>query len=190
MSVLMVVVGIVAIGLMFVVLPTAAQAYFRWRGPRLVTCPENKEAAAVEVDAAAAAIGELAGQARVRLQDCSRWPERHDCGQECLNELRTAPDENLLRNLVRRWCDRRVCALCHKPIDTSLFSLSWIGLRMPDGSLRRWPELPAEQLPEMFACLDPVCWDCLIEEKFRERKLHPDRGAEELAHKSGNPWLH
>lgn len=58
-----------------------------YRGKRTVTCPETKEPAAVEVDAAHVAASAWGGVPDVRLKDCSQWPKKADCGQECLAEV-------------------------------------------------------------------------------------------------------
>jgi hypothetical protein len=53
-------------------------AYFTYRGKRLITCPETHKTEAVDVDATKAAIGALFGEPNLRLDFCSRWPERQD----------------------------------------------------------------------------------------------------------------
>jgi Protein of unknown function (DUF1761) len=58
--------------------------FSRYRGDRLVTCPETHDTAVVELDAKHAAVSGLAGQEKLRLESCSRWPERADCGQDCI----------------------------------------------------------------------------------------------------------
>jgi hypothetical protein len=59
-------------------------AYFGSRSKRLVTCPETHKAEAVDVAAGKAAIDAFLSEPTLRLKQCSRWPERQDCGQECL----------------------------------------------------------------------------------------------------------
>jgi len=54
------------------------------RGSRIVTCPETKKPAAVEVAVGAMSSGGYRVLDRLRLDNCSRWPLRQDCGQECL----------------------------------------------------------------------------------------------------------
>jgi hypothetical protein len=62
-------------------------AYRAFRGGRTLTCPETREPAEVEVDAAHVAAAAWGGRLDVRLKDCSRWPERAGCGQECLGQV-------------------------------------------------------------------------------------------------------
>ena len=57
------------------------------RGKKTVTCPETGQSASVEVDAARVAASAWAGPPDVRLKECSRWPERATCGQDCLIQL-------------------------------------------------------------------------------------------------------
>ena len=63
------------------------QAFFRLRGKRLVTCPETHAPAAVDVAAGEAALGAFVNEPTLRLLECSRWPERERCGQECLQQI-------------------------------------------------------------------------------------------------------
>jgi hypothetical protein len=64
----------------------------RYSGSRLVSCPENHQAAVVDVDAQHAAATGLHGRPDLRLSCCTRWPERADCGQPCLDQaLATEP---------------------------------------------------------------------------------------------------
>lgn len=60
--------------------------YGQYRGARAVTCPENHQQVAVGLDALHAAATGLAGRTKLRVVECTRWPERADCGQECLTE--------------------------------------------------------------------------------------------------------
>lgn len=58
--------------------------YERYSGGRPVACPENKQAAVVSIDVRHAAGTIMDGAPDLRLSDCTRWPERAQCGQECL----------------------------------------------------------------------------------------------------------
>lgn len=150
----------------------AVRAYLKWRGKRLVTCPEAKQLAAVALDARRAARQSLIGAPRLRLQECSRWPERQNCGQECLRQIESAPEDCLVRNIVERWYAGKVCAYCKRPIH----EVEWQGhkpaLMNPLGMTVYWDGIPAEKLPEVFDTHLPVCWDCHITETFRRE--HPE----------------
>jgi len=60
--------------------------YQRYSGSRLVACPENQQAAAVNLDARHAAATGMNGRADLRLCDCTRWPERSKCDRGCLSQ--------------------------------------------------------------------------------------------------------
>lgn len=65
----------------------ALRVYFRFRGVRLVNCPETAQSAAVEVNARNAALTTGLGDVHLHLKSCSRWPERKGCGQDCLSQI-------------------------------------------------------------------------------------------------------
>jgi len=66
--------------------------YRQYRGGRAVTCPETHQQVGVRFDALRATVTELGGRPAFRLADCTRWPMRADCGQDCIPEaLETAP---------------------------------------------------------------------------------------------------
>ena len=172
MTPLIVIGAIVAVGAIYVVLPVFLDAYRRFRGTRLVTCPETQHTAAVEVDARHAAIGAAVGTSQLRLRECSRWPEREDCGQECLRQIEVAPEDCLVRTMLTTWYRDKSCALCSAPFEAVE---SWghrTALRGPDGRTMEWSEVPADTLPEVLASHQPVCWNCHVAESFRRQ--HPE----------------
>lgn len=79
--------AILALGTLFVLLPVAWDSYRRFRRRRVVTCPETKAIAEIVVDARRAACSSLVGRPRLRVQDCTRWPRRQGCAQDCLARL-------------------------------------------------------------------------------------------------------
>ena len=60
--------------------------YSHYRGGRAVTCPETHQQVGVRFHALGAAVSELRGRPVFRLADCTRWPQRADCGQDCIPE--------------------------------------------------------------------------------------------------------
>jgi hypothetical protein len=52
------------------------RTYLKFRGKRIVSCPETHQAAAVRVAAGNAAAEAALGQGHLKLSACSRWPER------------------------------------------------------------------------------------------------------------------
>lgn len=81
---LLVLAAIYALGLVYVVLPVVMEAWLRYRKSRQVTCPEEKIAAAINIDARAAAAAAAKGKTRLQILNCSLWPEKSGCGQRCL----------------------------------------------------------------------------------------------------------
>lgn len=63
----------------------------RYRGDRLVTCPETHNTAVVELDASHAASSGVLGHEDLRLKSCTRWPERADCDEDCLPQALRNP---------------------------------------------------------------------------------------------------
>ncbi len=83
MSPVLFVASVAAIGILLA-LPFAAKAYFRFRDPRVVPCPETGLAAEVQLDAWHAAATAVPGPPRLYVTRCSRWPEHAGCRQLCL----------------------------------------------------------------------------------------------------------
>jgi len=106
---------LIAVGGLAFWFPEAVRVFFRYRGRMLFTCPETGKAACVKVALADAARSSLTGRPQIHLSECSRWPERQSCGQECLSELGADPQNCLVRTKVCDWYRGRACAYCHKP---------------------------------------------------------------------------
>jgi hypothetical protein len=69
------------------------RVYFRYRGTRMVTCPETHKPAVVEVAARSMGMQAILGEPCLRLSECSRWPMCRDCGQDCLRQIEARPEE-------------------------------------------------------------------------------------------------
>jgi len=150
----------------------ALLAYKAYRGRRLVTCPETEKPAAVRINAAKAATDAIFGKTQIRLDQCSRWPERQDCGQACLAEIKADPAQCLVWNKVNAWYQGKSCAYCQKPFGEIHWHDRHPALLAPDHTSLQWNEVPTEKLPEIFATYLPVCWNCYIAETFRRQ--HPE----------------
>ncbi len=148
--------------------------YARMRGARLVECPETKAPAAVSLNAARAAAG-----GSLSLSTCSRWPERGGCGQECLAQIERAPEGCLVRTIVTDWYAGKQCAVCHKPLG----EIDWFerkpGFVDAAGRARPWIDVPPEELPDVLAREQPICFDCYVSATFRQQ--HPELVTD-------NPW--
>ncbi len=166
------------IGIIFVLslVPLAfviVRGYRRFRGARVVTCPETGELVGVEVNASKAAWSSAFGEPEFRLSSCTRWPERQDCGQECVAQIEQAPDGCLVRDRLVQWYKDARCALCGREIG----EIHWIdrkpGLLTPDSRTIDWSEIAAEQLPAVLSTHKPICWNCHVAESFLRQ--YPDR---------------
>ncbi len=143
------------------------RTWIRFRGVRVITCPENHESAAVKVDAfRAAEWAAIAGEAPLRLSKCSRWPEMAGCGQECLAQIESSPEACALQSIVTAWYDGKRCVSCQKEIGAIVWHERPPALRAPDGTSREWKEIAPETLPRVFTTHQPVCWPCHVRDTF------------------------
>jgi hypothetical protein len=164
---------LVALSVLYLVLRPLLHAYLKFRGTRVITCPETRKPAAVEMDAKHAAVTAVLGKESLRLSNCSRWPERRHCGQECLQQIEAAPAACLLKTILANWYAGKGCVLCGKPLDEAHWSIHKPALMNAERRTFEWPEISPEQVPEVLATHFPVCWDCHIAETFR--RLHPEQ---------------
>ena len=154
-------------------LAVATGAYARFRGERVITCPENKQPAAVHLNMSKVARKAMLGKLDLRLDQCSRWPERAGCGQDCLSQISADPEKCLVWNLVDDWYKGKSCAYCQKPFGEIHWHDRHPALLGPDRSIVQWNEVPPENLPQIFQNYLPVCWNCYIAEEFRRK--NPER---------------
>jgi hypothetical protein len=169
---IVIIVVVLAVGLFVFRAIPGVRALFAYRGKRLVTCPETHAAAAVNVAAGEAALGAFLTEPTLRLKECSRWPERQDCGQECLQQIEADPGNCLVWNIVSKWYVGKSCVFCHKPIGPLHHLDHAPALLGPDSKTVEWNQLRPEQLPEVFSTHQPVCWNCHVAETFR--RVHPE----------------
>ena len=138
------------------------EAGVRFRGQRLVTCPQDHRPAGVMVDAAHAALTAWARDPELRLTGCTHWPERAACGQPCISQIEAAPEDCLVRGILTRWYDGKYCARCGKPVEEAYWDVCKPALLVPGDVLKEWDQIPAEQLPETLETARPVCFHCFI----------------------------
>ena len=160
-----VVTGLGATGLFFGI-RYLVRAYIRYRDSRLIICPDNGEAAIVEVDAVHAALTSALGHPDIRLQNCGRWPLLSSCGQECLVQLDVAPAECLVRGVLMRWYESKTCIYCGKRFQQIQLLDHKPALQSPEGQLVGWSDVAVEDLQEVLTKYLPVCWDCNIAQSF------------------------
>lgn len=162
---------VVILGLVFV------RAYLQFRGERVITCPENKRPAGVVVDTEHVLLMTLEGKTDLRLKSCSRWPERRDCGQECLRQIEAAPEDCLVRHVLTQWYHGKNCALCGKPIGEIHWADNEPALLNAEHQTIEWHEVAAADVPDVLATHQPVCWNCHVVNRMIEehRELVLDR---------------
>lgn len=163
---------VLAAGLVVLRAIPGVRTYLNLRGKRLVTCPETKKSEAVDVAAGEAGLGVFFNEPTLRLVECSRWPERKDCGQDCLKQVEVDPESCLVWNIVSKWYEDKHCVYCHKLIGALHHLDHAPALLSPERKTVEWKDVRPEQLPDILSNYQPVCWNCHIAENFR--RLHPE----------------
>jgi hypothetical protein len=92
----------------------AVRSYLRYR-KRAITCPETANHAAEHVHVVNAAREGAFGKHPICLDQCCRWPERQNCGQECLSQIEADPEGCMVWHMVDDWYKGKSCAYCQKP---------------------------------------------------------------------------
>jgi hypothetical protein len=157
------------IGILLILVVAIAAGFAAWRfsriwlrylGRMVITCPENQRPAGVSVDAGHALATSLSGTARLRLAECSRWPERAACGQDCLKQIVEAPADCLVRNILVRWYEGKNCAWCGLPVGEMHWGERKPALLKPDQTSVEWNDVPADRLQETLETALPLCVGC------------------------------
>lgn len=169
---LLIVTAILAFAFLCIVVTYVVRTFIRFRGKRLVTCPETKKIVAVDVDATHAALTLGSGIPEIRLTSCTRWPERQDCGQECVEQIELSPEECLLRKMITDWYAGKACVFCHKHFGQIHWTDHKPALLNTEHRTIEWQEISPEKIPEALTTHLPVCWNCHIAESFRHE--HPE----------------
>lgn len=146
--------------------------YKKYAGGAVVVCPETKEKAGVRIDTAHVVLTSFGRKADLRLKECSRWPEREHCGQDCLSQVQERPESCMVHRMLTSWYENKSCTFCSHPLS----NVDWIEhapcVLLPDGKTAEWPQIELERVPELLEKGKPVCWTCHITENFRSE--HPD----------------
>jgi hypothetical protein len=58
--------------------------YVHFRRLREVLCPETGATAIIRINALRAAVSSAVTDPALAVTDCSLWPQRHGCGQDCV----------------------------------------------------------------------------------------------------------
>ncbi len=136
------------------------RAYKKFRGARVVTCPETGCGAAVEIDRAHAAATYAIGETEFRLTSCTQWPERKGCEQECVSQIEASPGACLFGNMLADWYRGADCVICRTAISEVRSSGDKPALETPEGRMIEWGDVKPEDLPRVLKTHRPVCWNC------------------------------
>ncbi|HYV06282.1 MAG TPA: hypothetical protein VFB82_16920, partial [Blastocatellia bacterium] len=139
---------VVVLAAMYFFFAPMAGAFVKFRGKRVIICPETLRAAAVDVDVAHAALTAVAGNPDLRLTTCTRWPERKDCGQECLLQIEISPEGCLARTMLEDWYRGKKCVLCRVEIGEIYWSDHKPAMLSPQGRITECGDISPEQLPD------------------------------------------
>ncbi len=173
MSTLVWIIGIVIALAVVTFVARFAHAWFQLKGTRVLVCPETSAPVGAELELGKAALAVALGkEPLLHLSDCTRWPERAGCGQECLSQLVGAPTACKLRSILDDWYQRRSCAFCRKAFTHINWSDHEPALLTPELHTIEWSEVNPAEIDVVLTTHLPVCWNCHIAESFRRE--HPD----------------
>ncbi len=77
--------AIAALAIVYVLLPVGLTTFSRYRRQLNLRCPETGEEAGLLFHAGRAGLSACFGRPALSVRNCSLWPERRGCGQECAN---------------------------------------------------------------------------------------------------------
>lgn len=153
-----------------VYLGIAARTWWRFRGARVVICPETGQPAGVTVDAGHAATTAVWEKADIRLASCSRWPERGNCDQPCCAQIEAAPAETRTKTMAKTFFAGKLCAICANRIAPPDAATLQPGFIHPHNrEVKAWDEIAPANLPEAIEFWRPLCANCTLAESFRQR---------------------
>jgi hypothetical protein len=146
------------------------QSYFKNRGRRSVVCPGNHLPETVEVDRKFSFHTALRGQEHTRLESCSRWPEKGECGQECLVQVDATP-ENIDR-FLKVWIAGKACGICGRLLTVADWRPGRLAVLDENSNFFEMRQLPLDRLPFALEGKRPLCWPCHQEERVRQAQPH------------------
>lgn len=145
-------------------------AYAKYAGGAAVVCPETKEVAGVEIDTTHAAWSSFGGTPTLHLKNCSRWPGRENCGQECIQQIQATPESCMVRHLLVAWYAGKKCVFCNRELGHTDWTEHKPCVLLPNDKTAEWSSLAYERVPTLLSSGRPVCWNCHITESFRANR--------------------
>jgi len=142
----------------------AVRAYLKFRGRRIVACPETQQPAAVEMATRHIAVTAVFREPNLRLRNCSRWRERPPCDQACLAQIEASPEECLVLAILSKWYEGKACTCCGRSVGQISRWQHKPCLMSPDMRIFEWNDIASENIPLVLGTHAPVCWRCLVAE--------------------------
>jgi hypothetical protein len=141
-----------------------ARSQKKFQGTRVLTCPENRQTAAVELASWQAAVTGFFGKPIPRVRSCSRWPERQGCDQACIKVIEAEPAATRVETVLANWCRYNACVCCGTPL-----AKLHVGRHEPHLIDRKfhifeWKEIPPDKVPQTLRACEPVCPNCVVAE--------------------------
>jgi hypothetical protein len=78
--------SIIALAVLFVLLPLLVYTFQRYRKKRVLRCPETDQLAEIDINARSAAFSSLFGRPLLKVKNCTLWLKRKHCGEDCLKQ--------------------------------------------------------------------------------------------------------
>jgi hypothetical protein len=160
------------VALLVVLLGRVAYQWRVFHVKHLITCPENRRPAGVDLEAWHAAWTGLGKAPDFQLASCTRWPERAGCGQECLSQIEASPQDCEVRRILARWYQGKQCASCGLPFGEILWDIQKPALLNADQKTAEWEQIPVDQLPETLERSAPICFACHMASRLVQE--HPE----------------
>jgi len=147
-------------------LVSTISTYYKNRGKRSITCPDDQKPAEIEVDRKFALQAAMRGNEQMRVETCSHWPAREECGQECLVQVDPTP-ENIER-LFTKWFDGKPCSICARALTPADWRMGRMAFLDDNFKLVELRQIDLEDLGLVAEPKRPLCWKCHREEKQRQ----------------------
>lgn len=157
-------IAILALVVVAVGLRRSLHAFRTYRGMRLLTCPENRQPAAVELRSWRAALTASFRAPVLQVGECSRWPERAGCDQACARDIQASPAGHLVNSMLAEWSHDRPCVCCGAPLSRVHIGPHQPHLMSPDRKIVEWKQIPPQNLLQTLDTCGPVCENCLLAE--------------------------
>ncbi len=169
--------SLVLLTLMLVLTIVLGRVYLKFRGDRVITCPENHRPAGVTVDTWRVLLTTLTGKQDLRLKTCSRWPEKEGCDQACLCQIEVSPEACLVRHILTEWYAGKNCALCGQPVGEIRWADRKPALLDANYHTVEWRDVPPADVPAILASHQAACWNCHVVNRMigEHRELVIDR---------------